>query len=73
MDFSLSEEQQALRQAVRDFARAEVAPLAADLDREPRFPWETLRKMGALGLLGVTTPEEYGGAGLDVVTYVVLL
>ncbi|HZW99863.1 MAG TPA: acyl-CoA dehydrogenase [Trueperaceae bacterium] len=73
MDFSLSEEQLALRSAVREFAREQIAPLAADLDREPRFPWETLGKMGELGLLGVTTPEEYGGAGLDNVTYVVLL
>lgn len=73
MDFSLTEEQLALRAAVRDFAREQIAPLAADLDRAPRFPWETLRKMGELGLLGVTTPEEYGGAGLDNVTYAVLL
>ena len=73
MDFALTEEQQALRQTVREFARAEIAPLAGELDRSPRFPWETLRKMGELGLLGVTTPEEYGGAGLDTVTYAVLL
>lgn len=73
MDFALTEEQQALRQAVREFARAEIAPLAAELDRDPRFPWETLRRMGELGLLGVTTPEEYGGAGLDTLTYTVLL
>ncbi len=63
----------ALRAAVREFARAEILPLAAELDRDPRFPWETLRQMGAMGLLGVTTPEEYGGAGLDTVTYTVLL
>src|SRR5690606_8717654 len=62
-----------LRAAVREFARAEILPLAAELDRDPRFPWETLRQMGAMGLLGVTTPEEYGGAGLDTVTYTVLL
>ena len=48
MDFALTEEQQALRQAVREFARAEIAPLAAELDRDPRFPWETLRRMGEL-------------------------
>jgi len=58
VDFALTEEQQALRQAVREFARAEIAPLAAELDRDPRFPWETLRRMGEIGLLGVTTPEE---------------
>ncbi len=73
MDFSFTEEQLALRAVVRDFAREEIAPLAVKLDREPRFPWETLRKMGELGLLGVTTPEDYGGAGLDNVTYAVLV
>src|SRR5690606_17709852 len=73
MDFSLSEEQIALMTAVREFARGEIAPVAAALDRESRFPWDTLRKMGALGLLGVTTPEEYGGAGLDNVSYVILV
>ena len=73
MDFSLSEEQIALMTAVREFARAEIVPVAAALDREGRFPWETLRKMGALGLLGVTTPERYGGAGLDNVSYAILV
>jgi len=73
VDFSFSEDQLALQAAVRDFARGEIATVAADLDRNPRFPWETLRKMGDLGLLGVTTPEEYGGAGLDNVSYVMLL
>ena len=73
MDFSLSEDQLALQATVREFARAEIATVAADLDKNPRFPWDTLHKMGELGLLGVTTPEEYGGAGLDNVSYVVLL
>jgi len=73
VDFSLSEDQLALQAAVREFARAEIATVAADLDRRPRFPWRTLRKMGELGLLGVTTPEEYGGTGLDNVSYVMLL
>ncbi len=73
MDFSLSEDQLALQAAVREFARGEIATVAAELDRDPRFPWDTLHKMGELGLLGVTTPEEYGGAGLDNVSYVVLL
>ncbi len=59
--------------AVRDFARNEIAPIAATLDREPRFPWETLRRMGDLGLLGLMSPEEYGGAGIDTLGYVVLL
>jgi alkylation response protein AidB-like acyl-CoA dehydrogenase len=73
LDFSLNAEQLALMSAVRDFARAEIAPIAPTLDREGRFPWQTLRKMGEMGLLGVTTPERYGGAGLDNVSYVVLV
>ena len=58
MEFSLSEDQLALQAAVREFARAEIAAVAAELDKDPRFPWHTLRKMGELGLLGVTTPED---------------
>jgi acyl-CoA dehydrogenase len=59
--------------AVRDFARHEIATVAAELDRAPRFPWPTLQAMGGLGLLGMTTPEDYGGAGLDALAFVVLL
>ncbi len=73
MDFALPQSLVAMQRAVRDFAASEIAPIAAALDREPRFPWETLRKMGDLGLLGVATPEEYGGAGLDYLSLVVLL
>jgi acyl-CoA dehydrogenase len=73
VDFSLSEELLAMQAHVRHFARAELVPLAPELDRQPRFPWDTLRKMGELGLLGVMTPERYGGAGLDALSYVVLL
>jgi len=73
VNFALPEDLIAMQRAVRDFARSEIAPLAAELDRAPRFPWETLRKMGAMGLLGVLTEEKYGGAGLDHLAYVVLL
>jgi len=73
VNFALPEDLIAMQRAVRDFARNEIAPLAAELDRAPRFPWETLRKMGELGLLGVLTDEAYGGAGLDHLAYVVLL
>lgn len=73
MNFALPEDLIAMQRAVREFARNEIAPLASELDRAPRFPWETLRKMGELGLLGVLTDEEYGGAGLDHLAYVVLL
>ena len=62
-----------MQRSVREFAREQIYPVAGELDRNPRFPWETLGQMGELGLLGVTTPEEYGGAGLDVLSYVVLL
>lgn len=62
-----------MQTSVREFAQREIATVAPELDRNPRFPWETLRKMGELGLLGVLTPERYGGAGLDTLSYVVLL
>lgn len=73
MDFSLPSDLIYMQRAVRDFARAEIAPVAAELDRTGCFPWATLRRMGELGLMGVTVPEEYGGAGLDNLSYVVLL
>ncbi|HRP48050.1 MAG TPA: acyl-CoA dehydrogenase family protein [Trueperaceae bacterium] len=73
MDFSLPEELISMQRAVREFARNEVGAVAAQLDREPRFPWETLRKMGDLGLLGMLTPADYGGAGLGHLEYAVLL
>ena len=64
VDFSLTEDQDRLREAVRDFARREVAPHAARWDREAAFPAETFRALAGLGLLGVRVPEAYGGAGL---------
>jgi len=73
VDFSLPEELISMQRAVREFARNEVGAVAAQLDREPRFPWETLRKMGDLGLLGMLTPTDYGGAGLGHLEYAVLL
>lgn len=73
MNFALPDDLQFMQQHIRDFAQAEIAPVASDLDKSPRFPWETLKKMGALGLLGIMTPEEYGGAGLDMLSYAVLL
>ncbi len=62
-----------MQRVVRDFAEVEIKPIAAELDKHPRFPWTTLKKMGELGLLGMTMPESYGGAGLDTLSYVVLL
>jgi acyl-CoA dehydrogenase len=73
MDFALPDDLTELQLAVREFARRELAPLAAELDRRPRYPWETLRKMGDMGLLGILTPEEFGGLGLGHLAYAVLL
>ncbi|HEX7293298.1 MAG TPA: acyl-CoA dehydrogenase family protein [Solirubrobacterales bacterium] len=69
MDFELSDEQRLLRDTVRDFARQEVAPVAEELDREKRFPYEIVEKMGGLGLMGIPFPQEYGG-GADTLSYV---
>ncbi len=68
MDFSLTEEQLDIQTMVRKFAKNEIAPLAAEIDRESRFPAETFEKMSELGLLGVLVPEAYGGVGQSVLT-----
>jgi len=60
MDFTFASEHVALRRLVREFAENEVAPLAVEIDREGRVPFETLRKMAKIGLLGVCFPQEYG-------------
>src|SRR5215831_17505331 len=65
MDFELSDEQRLLRDTVRDFARAEVAPVAAELDRTKAFPYEIVARLGALGLMGIPFPSDYGGGGAD--------
>ena len=69
MDFDLSPEQKLIQQTVRDFARQEVAPVAEELDREHRFPYEIVQKLGELGLMGIPFPEEYGGGGADTLSY----
>ena len=63
--FELSREHEEFRQSVREFAQAEIAPYAAQWDREHTFPVDVVQKMGKLGLFGLTSPEEYGGAGDD--------
>ena len=75
MDDSLyfTEQHHAVREMVRSFAREEVAPVARDLDASAEFPWENVRKMGELGLLGVPWPEELGGAGLDLISYMITI
>jgi alkylation response protein AidB-like acyl-CoA dehydrogenase len=65
MDFRLSEEQRLFRQAVREFAEQELKPRARHVDERGEFNWEAVRKGASLGLLGLTVPEDYGGAGLD--------
>jgi butyryl-CoA dehydrogenase len=69
VDFSLSEDQQLVRDEVRRFAEEAIAPGVAGRDREHRFPHEVIEQMAELGLLGMMIPEEYGGAGLDALTY----
>jgi short-chain 2-methylacyl-CoA dehydrogenase len=71
VDYDLSAEQQLLRDTVREFARTRVAPLAEELDREARFPYELVAEMAELGLMGIPIPEEYGGAGADTLSYAI--
>lgn len=71
MDFELSDEQQLIREAVREFAAAEVAPIAAEVDRDHRFPHELLPKMAELNIMGMPYPEKLGGAGADYLSYVI--
>ncbi len=66
----ITEEHEMLRQAVREFAEKEIAPIAAEYDESGDFPLDTIRKMGAMGLMGIEVPEEYGGAGMDTLAYV---
>jgi short/branched chain acyl-CoA dehydrogenase len=70
MNFELSDEQRLLRDTVRDFARQEIKPVAEELDREKRFPYEIVEKLGGLGLMGIPFPQEYGGGGADTLSYV---
>jgi butyryl-CoA dehydrogenase len=73
MDLELTEEQKLLQRSVREFAEAEVKPLARELDETGHFPRETFRKAAELGLSGVAFPEEYGGAGMDHVSYTIVI
>jgi short-chain 2-methylacyl-CoA dehydrogenase len=73
VDFELSDEQRALQGMIREFAAAEVAPHAADWDRDETFPLETVRKLGELGVMGIPFPEEYGGLGQGALEMAVVL
>ena len=73
MNFELSDEQELIRRTVRDFAETKVAPVAEELDREARFPYELVAELGGLGLMGLPVPEEYGGGGGDTVSYAIAI
>jgi alkylation response protein AidB-like acyl-CoA dehydrogenase len=73
VDFELTPEQREIQALARDVARAEIDPYAADWDRQHRFPAELFPKLAELGLMGVCVPEEYGGAGADFVSYILVL
>jgi butyryl-CoA dehydrogenase len=73
MDFELTADQRAIQTLARELADAEIAPHAAEWDREHRFPDELIPKLAELGLMGVCVPEEYGGAGADFLAYVLVL
>ncbi len=73
MNFELTEEQRMIQDMSRKFAEKEIKPIAAELDRTHRHPAEICAKMGELGLMGITIPEEYGGAGMDYICYVLAM
>ena len=68
-----TEQHNAVREMVRDFARTEVAPVAAAFDADAKFPWENVKKMGELGLLGIPWSEELGGTGMDLISYIIAI
>jgi alkylation response protein AidB-like acyl-CoA dehydrogenase len=70
---TLTPEQEMIQQAARRFAQERIAPIAAEFDESGEFPSETIREMGKLGLMGIEVPEEYGGAGLDTIAYVLAM
>lgn len=71
--FPFTEEHEMIRQAARDFAQNEIAPIAAEFDESGEFPGKTIKKMGEMGFMGIEVPEEYGGAGMDTLAYVLAL
>jgi alkylation response protein AidB-like acyl-CoA dehydrogenase len=73
MDFALTEEQEMIRDAAREFAQKEIVPVAAHFDETGEFPEETIRMAGELGFMGIEVPEEYGGSGMDAVGYALLM
>ena len=71
MNFELTEEQELIRQTVRDFAEREIKPIAQELDEKETFSTDITEKMGELGLFGMYLPEKYGGQGLDTLSYII--
>ena len=73
MDLKLTEEHRLIQEMARDFAQKEIAPIAAEIDEAARFPTETVQKMGELGFMGIEIPEEWGGTGMDTLSYVLAM
>src|SRR6185369_11304161 len=73
MDFRLSEEQELLRRTIREFAEIEIRPHVREWDRDQHFPVELVPKLGALGLMGVQFPEQYGGAAMSALDYCICI
>jgi len=71
--YPLSDEHKMIRDAARDFAQKEIAPVAAKFDESGEFPYDNIKKMGALGFMGIEVPEAYGGAGMDALSYVLAM
>ena len=71
MLFSTSEAHETLREKIRSFAEDEIKPIAFKLDRENEFPHESIKKLAKMGMMGIPYPKEYGGAGLDVISYAI--
>jgi alkylation response protein AidB-like acyl-CoA dehydrogenase len=71
MEFKLTEQHNILRRTVREFAEKEIRPIARQYDESQEFPWETVKKMAGMGLMGIIFPPEYGGAGMDYISYAI--
>ena len=71
MLFTTTQQQEEIRKKVREFAEAEVKPIAFMLDKENKFPSEAIEKFGKMGLMGIPYPKEHGGAGLDILSYAI--
>ena len=73
LDFTLTSEQKLFQKTIHEFCEREIKPLAKKIDKEEYFPWELYKKMGKMGLMGMTVPKKYGGAGIDRVSYMIAL